>query len=135
MYLKRFILLFLAISLSALCLSGCTVTSNVDIADYCNIINQRLTNADFFKAFVSDGVIKLYDSDDILIDEILFDAYDKSKRIVYIRKEGSRLYFILGGSVDDEYGIMFINDADNDFLDGIHSVERVGGNSYEYSTS
>lgn len=53
--------------------------------------------------------------------------------LVTIRKEFGNLYFVTAGSVDDEYGVVFINDSAND-LDGIMSLERIGGNAFLYST-
>lgn len=129
---KVFLIMLLA---GLLLLNGCKARHSDVLTDYCYMLNEKLIGADFDKAYVADGVISLYDSGDTLLMEIDFDAYDESKKVLYIRKENQRVYFILGGSVDDEYGIMFVNDESNELLDGIHTIERVGGNAYEYSTS
>lgn len=57
-----------------------------------------------------------------------------TKKITTFSKDGSTVWFIISGSVDDEQGIIFINDDSNSVLDGIKSIERIGGNSYYYST-
>lgn len=134
MHIKKLITLFVIFLLMTLCLIGCKSSLKNDIADYCYTINQRLLGTNFLTAYVSDGIISLYDSDGILIEELHFEEYDKNKEIRCIRKEGPSVYFVLSGSVDDEWGIMFINGVDNGLLDGIHSIERVGGNAYMYST-
>ncbi len=47
-----------------------------------------------------------------------------------------RKKIIIGiSAVDDEKGIMFVNDDSDGILDGIHSLMRMGGNAYSYSTN
>ena len=70
-----------------------------------------------------------------MIKEIPFEDYDDKIKFIYARKEDSVIYFILSGSVDDEQGIMFVNDNSDDFLDGINTIIRIGGNSYHYGTN
>ena len=101
--------------------------------DYYTSINQTIKDQDFYIARVSDSEISLYDKNNIIVETIGFDFYDRSIPLVYIRKEHGNLYFVTAGSVDDEYGVVFMNDSTNN-LDGIISLERIGGNSYLYST-
>ncbi len=102
--------------------------------DYYTSINRMIKDADFYTAHVNEGQITLYDTDNSVIETIALDFYDRSIPLVYIRKEGNSLYFVTAGSVDDEYGIVFMNDGSDYMLDGIMSLERIGGNSFLYST-
>ena len=101
--------------------------------DYFAEINFRIRNLDFCTATVEDANILLYDSNGTLIQIIEFTNYRKSN-LIYIRKSGDRIYFVQSGSIDDESGILFVNDESDRILEGIKSLERVGGNSYRYST-
>jgi hypothetical protein len=92
-----------------------------------------IKDQDFYTARVSEGEISLYDKNNIIIETMGFDFYDRSIPLVTIRKEFGNLYFVTAGSVDDEYGVVFMNDNANN-LDGIMSLERVGGNAFLYST-
>ena len=135
MHVRKARLPFLLMIFVFLCFGGCRADRGNDLADFCYSMNERIKNIEFYRADVLDGAIKLYDNEGTLIGEIPFDDYPVSEEIVYIRKDESRVYFILGGAVDDEYGIMFINDVGNGLLDGVHSIERMGRNFYEYRTS
>ncbi len=101
--------------------------------EYYTSINRMIKDADFCTARVDEGQITLYDTDNSVIETIEFDFYDRSIPLVYIRKELGNLYFVTAGSVDDEYGVVFMNDSSNN-LDGIMSLERIGGNAFLYST-
>lgn len=89
---------------------------------------------DFSNAYISKDTITLYDEENLLISEVPFTSTDDYKSVICIRKDGNTLFFVLQGSVDDESGIMFVNDDSGDFLDGINSIERIGGNFYKYDT-
>ena len=102
---------------------------------YFSKINSLIKNLEFHTAKAKDGKIILYNKELDPISEIPFEEYDEDIKFIYARKDGPVVYFITWGAVDDEWGIMFINDheADN-ILEGVHQVNRVGGNAYEYST-
>ena len=102
--------------------------------EYYREINALLKNADFSTARLHEGVITLYDAALTPIEEITFDSYDPQIPLVSIRKNENSIHFIPGGSADDEYGIVFMNEGSDQILDGIVSPERIGGNSYIYST-
>lgn len=102
--------------------------------EYYTSINRMIKDQDFYTARVSDGEISLYDKNNIIVETMGFDFYDRSIPLVTIRKEFGNLYFVTAGSVDDEYGVVFMNDSSNNSLEGIMSLERMGGNSYLYST-
>lgn len=97
-------------------------------------INALIKDADFYTARVEEGKIVLYNAESEPICEMEFHDYDKSIKLIYVRKEGAVIHFITSGAVDDEQGIIFINDDSNRSLDGIKSLRRIGGNSYQYST-
>ena len=102
--------------------------------DYYTSINQTIKDHDFYTARVSDNEINLYDKNNILTETIGFDSYDQSIPLIYIRKEAPCTYFITGGAVDDEVGILFMNERTDSNLDGIASLEHLGGNASLYST-
>ena len=103
--------------------------------EYCYKINRLICNETFDIAEVQDSKIVLYSFDGAQLKEIPFLEFDKTVKIVYVRKEGMITYFVLDGAVDDENGIMFINDESNQILDGVKSITRIGGNSYRYDTA
>lgn len=130
---KRSILICLCIA-AVLCLAACN--GNVeDSEEYFHKINKLIKDEDFCTAKVKDGKIELYDSQQNPIRELPFDQYDKSITLLYARKEGALIFFVTSAAVDDEQGILFINDDSNNMLDGIHSIKRIGRNSYEYDTA
>lgn len=98
-------------------------------------INSLIRDLDFSTARVEDSSIVLFDSDNQQIGEIAFESRQRNIKTINIRKVDSIIYFIINGAIDDETGIMFINDDSNEMLDGIQSIQRIGGNSYQYSTS
>lgn len=102
--------------------------------NYVYNINNIIKDYDFYKADVSENKISLYDNNFDFISDINFEEYDKKINIISIRKEESRIFYIVGGSVDDEEGYVFINSPENSILNGINYLERIGGNAYYYRT-
>jgi hypothetical protein len=130
---KRLLLICLCIA-AVLCLATCN--GNVeDSEEYFYKINKLIKDEDFCTAEVKPGKIVLYDDQKKPIRELPFESYDKSIDFLYARKEGALIFFVTSAAVDDEQGILFINDDSNNMLDGIHSIKRVGRNSYEYDTA
>ncbi len=115
--------------------SGCQNNNYSVMEEYCYKINSVIKDVDFHTAKIKESKIVLYDNKNVEIRQIAFEEYEINKRITVIRKDGARVYFTISGTVDDEQGIVFINDSSNAVLDGIKSMERIGGNSYRYSTS
>lgn len=101
---------------------------------YFRKINEIIKDLEFHSAKAKDGEIILYNSKYEPICEISFAEFDESQEFIYARKSDSIVYFITSGAVDDEWGIMFVNDGSDSMLDGVGSVTRIGGNSYEYDT-
>ncbi len=89
---------------------------------------------EFHSAKAKDGKIILYNNKYEPICEIPFEEYDESQKFIYARKSDGNVYFITAGAVDDEWGIMFVNDGSDSMMDGVGSATRIGGNSYEYDT-
>lgn len=131
--LKRFILICLCIG-AVLCLAGCNGNAE-DSEEYFYEINKRIKDEEFCTAKVKPGKIVLYDAQQNPIRELPFESYDKNITLLFARKEGALIFFVTSAAVDDEQGILFINDDSNKVLNGIHSIKRVGGNSYEYDTA
>ncbi len=101
---------------------------------YCRKINEIIRDLEFHSAEAKDEKIILYDKDRNPTSEIPFAEYDESQKLIYARKSGDIVYFTTGGSVDDEWGIMFVNDGSDSMMDTIWRADRMGGNAYEYNT-
>ena len=118
--------------------------SNDNSKDYINRINEEeqyfrkineiIKDLEFFSAKAKDGKIILYDETRNPTSEIPFEEYDGSHKFIYARKSDDIVYFITGGAVDDEWGIMFVNDGSDSMMDGVGSATKIGGNAYEYDT-
>lgn len=95
---------------------------------YCREINKQIRDEDFYTARVSDGGITLKDLDGTVVGEIPFEGYDEktNRQLVYIRKDKALMYFITGGSVDDEWGILLVNGGSAGIMQGINRLERYG---------
>lgn len=98
-------------------------------------INSLVKEYEFYTAKVKENKIILYNNEFQEMKEIEFEEYNQDIHLLGIRKENDKIYYITDGAVDDEDGIVFINSDSNDLLDGIKSLKRVGGNSYQYSTN
>lgn len=116
-------------------LVSCGYSSNKNTEDYLYKINSIIKDKDFYTAKAEDNKIILYDTKQEMIEEIPFEDYDDNIKFVYARKQDSVICFVISLAVDDEQGIMFINDDSNGVLDGIKTINRIGGNSYQYSTN
>ena len=132
--LIKYSILFFVMSV-LLIFSGCQNYDYSAMEEYCYKINSVIKDIDFHTAEIKEGKIVLYDQKNAEIQQITFKDYENDKRIISVRKDGDIVYFIISGAVDDEQGIVFINDDSNSMLDGIKRLERIGGNSYRYSTS
>lgn len=102
---------------------------------YFRNIYALIKDIDFDIAKIEDSKILLYNSDDELVDEIIFNEYNKKIPLIHIKKQDSVIYFVTSLVVDDEIGIIFVNDDSDKIMDGIKSLKRVGGNSYQYDTA
>ena len=126
----------MTVMLVVICVStfaSCGVKSTKDYDLYCYEINKVIKDIDFDKGNIVDGKIVLY-NDDLEVFNRDYEQFDSDFNIRYIRKEDGKIFFILNAAVDDEEGIMFVNDDTNSLMDGIGSLERLNGNSYKYKT-
>lgn len=107
-------------------------TSNV--SDFCYNVNSLVKTYDFAYGNISCNNIILYDDNDKEIAEIPIDNLEERDKIIYFYKKSNNVYFVISRSVDDESGIILVNDESDSILDGLWSIKRVGGNSYYYDT-
>ena len=63
-----------------------------------------------------------------------YENFDSKYKIIYIRKDGNKVFFVLNASVDDEDGIVYLNGENGNIINGLWSLERLGGDSYNYKT-
>ena len=103
---------------------------------YFGKINSIIKDLDFHIAKAKDSKIILYNKELDPISEIPFEEYDENIKFIGAHKDGPVVYFATSGMVDNENGIMFINDEANELLREATKLVRIaiGGNSYEYST-
>ena len=101
---------------------------------YFRKINEIIKDLEFHSAKAKDGRIILYNNENEPICEIPFEEYDESQKFIYARESDGIVYFITAGAVDDEWGIMFVNDGSDSMMEGVGSVAQIRGNSYEYDT-
>ena len=103
--------------------------------EYCYQINELVKDVEFYIGKIKEDKILLYDTNDNLRKTFPFDGNNTSTKIKYFRKEdGNKIYFVFRAAVDDEDGILFVNDDTNSLMDGLWRLERISGNSYSYST-
>ena len=131
MLLNKYLILILV--LAFMC-SSCSAPNYEKTEEYFYKMNSRIKDMEFYKAEMEGNQILLYDAQNKLITTIPFEKSTHDVDFICAYKDGTTIRFVTGGSVDDEEGIMFVNDNSDDILEGIHSLERVGGNSYRYST-
>ena len=112
---------------------SCGGKSTEDYDLYCYGINEVIKDIDFDKGDIADGKIVLY-KDGLEVFNRDYEEFDSEFNIKYIRKEDNKIFFVLNASVDDDEGIMFVNDDTNGLMDGLGSLERINGNSYKYKT-
>lgn len=133
MNMRRFSIFLFNMFILMMLFTCCTGGSNKE-TDYFYSINSAIKDMDFYIARPEKDKIILYDDKDEPINEVQIAEYDEKKNFIYARKNGTNIFFIINAAVDDEQGILFVNDGSDSILDGIKSIERIGGNSYKYST-
>ena len=130
--MKRILIVLLTVIL-ILTLISCGTKSTEEYDLYCYEINQLIKEIDFDRGTIDDGNLILYNNESEVFNE-KYEKYNTNFEIEYIRKEDSKVFFVLSASVDDDEGIVFINDETNNLMDGLVSLERINGNSYRYKT-
>jgi len=101
---------------------------------YFREINEIIKDLEFHSAKAKDGKIILYNNKYEPICEIPFEEYDENIKFIGAHKDDGIVYFITAGAVDDEWGIMFVNDGSDSMMEGVGSVDQIRGNSYKYDT-
>lgn len=97
-------------------------------------IYSEISNIDFSSGKLRDGALLLYDENGNTIMSLEGDPYEKADFIaVYKNSETSQIMFIMGGSVDDTYGVLYVGKYGID-MNGINRVERIGGNAFYFQT-
>lgn len=107
-------LVLLAAGLSTL--FACGDWKNKDrqmLKESCYKINQMVKDVDFHSGQIQEDTLVLFDKEHMPVKEIPLTDTKIPVKIL---------------------GILFINDSSNDVLSGIKEIQRVGGNSYLYST-
>ena len=117
----------------ALIFVSCGVKSTEEYDLYCYEINKIIKDIDFDNGNITDGKIVLYNDGSEVFNQD-YENFNSDFNIKYIRKEDSKIFFVLNASVDDDEGILFVNDDTNGLMDGLGSLERINGNSYKYKT-
>mgnify|MGYP003293681401 CR=1 FL=1 len=137
--MKKIILLLSLCCIVVGLFSGCYITDifENDVYEeerYFRKINDIIKDLDFHVAKAKDGKIVLYNKSYEIISEIPFEEYDRRIKFFGARKDGPVIWFTTAGAVDDEWGIMFINDDSNEVLNGVNSATWIGGSAYTFST-
>lgn len=110
------------------------MTDSIDkYNEYCYEINRMIKEIEFEKGDISDGKIILYNDEKEVYNQS-YDKFDSKYKIMYIRKDGNKVFFVLNASVDDEEGIVYLNGELGNIMDGLWSLERLSGDSYNYKT-
>ena len=112
---------------------SCGVKSTEEYDLYCYEINKIINDIDFDNGNIFDGKIVLYNDGSEVFNQD-YENFNSDFNIKYIRKEDSKIFFVLNASVDDDEGIVFVNDDTNGLMDGLGSLARINGNSYKYKT-
>lgn len=127
--------IFVIVVLVVLLFNSCNAYNYEKTEEYLYKVNTMIKDMDFYIAKAYENKIALYNAEQEMIKEIPFKDYDGSIKFIYARRKDCAIYFIISGSVDDEHGIMFVNDDSDGFLDGIKTINRIRGNSYQYNTN
>ena len=135
--MKKATMVILLILVVGMLAGGCNGNASPETSaqDYYYEINQLVKDRDFFKAEVCDSEIILYDQNGTALDFIPYGGYQKDDPLRYIRKQDACVYFVRGGAVDDETGVLFVNDDSDGMLEGINHIDRVAGSAYYYDTA
>lgn len=136
MNMRRFSVFLFNMFILMMLFTCCTGRPDKDTDYYHSFysVNSAIKDMDFYIARPEKDIIILYNDKDEPINEVQINEYDGKKNFIYARKDGTNIFFVINAAVDDEQGILFVNDGSDSILDGIKSIERIGGNSYKYST-
>lgn len=135
--MKKIILVILTI-INVFLFTNCAIVNQQVSSGERNIyyykINSLIKDENFSTAKIEESKIILYNEKREMEKEIIFDEYDKRIPVLYIRKDENLIFFVEWGIVDDEGGIVFMNNELKNILDGIYHIDRIDGNYFKYST-
>ena len=98
----------------------------------CQYYYTLLKDETFYRADLHSNYIELLDVSGRVNKKIFIEKNDHT--IKYIITNNGQYYFILGGVVDDIYGIIITtNNSIN--MEGIREITRLGGTTYYFSTN
>ena len=99
-----------------------------------SMLYDMVRDIDFKTGRLEEGVLTLYDIDGNQLMAINVDSCNRAGRTM-LRKNSKeeQVYFILGGSVDDEYGVLY-TEENRVNMAGLWSIKRMGGNCFYYQT-
>ena len=102
--------------------------------EYFRGIYSVIKDRSFDNGKFDNGELVLYNSSFDVLERISVTE-NQSHKLVRIIKDADaeQIYFIMGGAVDDQYGIVFTKGSSIN-MDGIHSLKRISGNSYYYAS-
>lgn len=132
--MNRYIAAAICVFTTVVLLSSCGKIGVRAEEEYCLKIHTLIKEEDFCSATVEEQKIVLYDAYNEKICEIPFTERKEDVPLISIKKVDGLMFFITGGAVDDEYGILILDGDVNHLMDGLQSIERIGGNTYRYST-
>lgn len=99
-----------------------------------SMLYDMVRDMDFATGCFEGGILTLYD---IVGNQLMTIDVDHASRVgrTMLRKDlqEEQIYFVLGGSVDDEYGVLY-TERNQVNMDGLWSIKRMGGNCFYYQT-
>lgn len=100
--------------------------------EQCRSIYTEIQEEAFHTGKWTDNTLLLYDNNFREIEQLSV-KYNSGKEPVKIVNEFNQIRFVLGGAVDDEYGVIFVKGTTLN-MSGIYLAKRLSGNSYYYET-
>jgi len=101
----------------------------------CKTVNEILKDEDFRSVWCEKNKLILQDSkfNEIKVIKLTVKKFHKICRVIYKDKYGN-LFFRLGGSFDDEWGIVIVNNPDNINFDGYPTSVKLLDDCYYFSS-
>ncbi len=124
--------LLIAIGILAVCMLISAPKNIQRKEEQCRSIYEEIKTEAFSTGSVTGNTVVLYDDHFQELKQLSVER-GLGKETVRIVKGSDQLRFVLGGSVDDEYGVLFAEGAAVD-MSGLSSLKRLSGNSYYYET-
>ena len=103
--------------------------------DYFYMIYSLISDIDFSMGTIEHNTVSLYSINHEIIQRYELPQTGRSVQCLGIvgDKLHGQIFFIIDGSVDDRSGVVF-SDNEYVYMEGLHSVERLGGNSFYFKT-